>query len=66
LHLFESVAVPQQLEVLPGRKERHEHQQDAHEHRLPQLPLSTVIDLAHNRVVPNVFLDGVLEAFHLR
>ena len=56
-----AVAVPQQLEVLPGREQQHRHEHDADPGRAPQLPLPRLVDLADDRVVADVLLDRVFE-----
>ena len=61
LHLLEPIAVAQQLEVLPGREQQHEHQHDADAERLPQLALPALVDLADDLVVPDVLANGVFE-----
>src|SRR4051812_2911568 len=64
LQLLHLVAVAQQLEVLPGRDQEDEHEEAGDADRLPQLALPRLVDLADDRVVADVFLDGVLERFH--
>src|SRR5207248_1869018 len=64
LHALHLIAVAQQLEMLPGREEQHEDQQAGHTDRLPQVALTSFVDLAHDRVVANVFFYRVFERFH--
>src|SRR6185503_14586925 len=54
----------QQLEMLPGGQEEDEHEEAGHADRLPQLAVTLLVHLADDRVVPDVFLDGVFEGFH--
>src|SRR6188768_2108194 len=61
LHALDLVAMLQQLEVLPGRKQQHDDQEQADPERAPQLALSGLVDLPDDRVVANVLLDRVLE-----
>src|SRR5205085_4227110 len=61
LHPLDLVAVGQQLEVLPRRKQQHHDQEEADPHGPPQLALSRLVHLADDRVVANVLLDRVLE-----
>ena len=65
VHLFDLVAVPQQLEMLPGGKEQHDDEKSGEAGGLPQLALTRFVDLAHDRVVANVLLDGVFERLHI-
>ena len=62
--LLDLIAVAQQLEVLPRREEQHDHEESREAHRLPEVALPRLVDLAHDRVVANVLLDGVLERLH--
>src|SRR3989442_4463093 len=63
LHVFESVPVAEQLEVLPRREEKHRHEEEAQPHRAPHLALPVAIDLAHDGIVPYILLDRVFERF---
>ena len=65
VQLLDLVAVAQQLEVLPRREEQHDDQKRRHAGRLPELALPRLVDLAHDRVVADVLLDGVLERLHM-
>ena len=61
LQFLDPVAVLQEFEVLPGRKEHHGDEQATDRRRPPQLALPCLVDLADDRVVAYVLLDGVLE-----
>ena len=61
LHLLEPVPVAQQLEVLPGPEEHHDHQEGADADGPEHVPVALAIDLADDRVVLDVLLDGVFE-----
>ncbi len=61
LHLLDAIAVAEQLEVLPGREQQHQHEEDANQRRAPHLTVTLAIDLADDRVVADVLLDGVFE-----
>ena len=61
LQPLHQVAVTHELEVLPRRKEQHRYEQRADADGAKQLPLPRLVDLAHDRVVAHVFLDGVFE-----
>ena len=63
LHLLEAIAVLQQLDALPSREQQHGDEEHAQGHRTPLLLQPALVDLADDRVVPNVFLDGVFESF---
>src|SRR5262249_9594190 len=63
LQLLDLIPVPQQLEVLPRREEQGNDEECGNAHRLPQLALALLIDLADDRVVADVFLDRVFEGF---
>ena len=63
LHLLEPVAVPQQLEVLPGREQQDEHEERRDADRLPELALPRLVHFPDDRVVANVLLDRVFEGF---
>src|SRR5207249_4337661 len=63
LHALEPVPVAEQLEVLPRREEKHRHEEEAEPRRAPHVALPVAIDLAHDRIVPYVFLDRVFERF---
>src|SRR5262249_55763217 len=58
------VPVLEQLEVLPRGEQQCQHQERRNRARLPELALPRLVDLADDQVVPNVFLDCVLERFH--
>ena len=68
LHLLEAIAMAEQLEVLPGREQQHEDEEDANQRRAPHLAVTLAIDLADDRVVADVFLDCVFEGLgrHVR
>src|SRR5262245_10980953 len=55
------VAVSNLLDLPPDREDEHGNEQQADEHRAPQLPMALRVDLPHDRVVADVLLDGVLE-----
>src|SRR5438552_12133154 len=61
LHLLDPVAVAQQLEVLPRGKEQDRDQKDPDTDRAPHLVMALAIDLADDRVVPDILLDCVFE-----
>src|SRR5262249_30743605 len=61
LHLLQPVAVPQQLEVLPRRKQQHCDQQTADADRPPELTLPVPVDLADDWVVADVLFDRVFK-----
>ena len=63
LHLFEAIAVLQKLDALPSREQQHGDKDHAQCYGTPLLPEPALVNLADDRVVPNVFLDGVFESF---
>src|SRR5437867_6799183 len=50
--------------MLPCGKENGQHEERRDGHRFRELALPRLVDLADDRIVPNVFLDDVLERFH--
>ena len=63
LHLLHAIAVLQQLDALPAREQQHADKQHADGHRSPLLLQTALVNLADDRVVPHVFLDGVFKCF---
>src|SRR5262249_22462890 len=61
LHALDLVSVPEQFEVLPGREQQHDDEEETDPDRAPELALPRLVDLADDRVVANVLLDRVLE-----
>src|SRR6185312_113128 len=61
LHPLHFVPVPEQREPLPRREQDDERKKSDDHDGLQQLTLPRFIDLPDDRVVANVFLDGVLE-----
>src|SRR5215831_7595736 len=61
LHLFEPVAVTQNVELLPGPYQQDHDKESCDAHGLPELALSRVVDFADDWVVPHVLFDGVFE-----
>src|SRR6266849_10497352 len=64
LQLLDLVAMAEQLEMLPRREEQDQHEERGDAGRLPELALPRPVDLADDRVVPHILLDGVLEGLH--
>ena len=64
LHLLDTVAVSQQLEVLPGRADQQRQDDRADPRPAPQVAVARVVDLADDLVVPDVLADRVIEGFH--
>src|SRR5688572_27326154 len=61
LHTLDLVSVAEQLEVLPGREQDDQDEKCADAEGSPQLALARFVHLAHDRIVPDVLLDGVFE-----
>src|SRR5688500_11160294 len=63
LHLLGAIAMLQPLDSLPTREQQHADEEHTDSDRSPLLLQPALVDLADDRIVPNVFLDGVFECF---
>ena len=63
LDFVEAVPMPDQLEVLPRPEHDRDDEQYGEAERFPHLGLSLGIDLADDRIVPNVLANRVFEGF---
>src|SRR5262245_34652631 len=61
LHFLDAVAVTEELEVLPRRKEEHRNQEHADGNRAPHFQVPLPIDFTDDRVVAHVLFDRVFE-----